>query len=131
MHPNISPGVYPSARMIAVSRVRSRTDIEMAFADTSRIVNVTAPQITPRYSFKFPKNARNVRTNSFSDSVRVGYGRVRKLRVNRPRNLRHVLHIVRTHNVRADQVTIIRKVLQQLPQILLVKKTPVPHSWDA
>src|SRR5207302_525263 len=35
---------------------------------------VTAPQIISRKTLTFPKNARNDRPNSFSDSVRVGYG---------------------------------------------------------
>ena len=57
---------------IAISRVRSRTAIATVLAETSRIVNVTAAQIAARNNLMFPRNARNDRPNSFSDSVRVG-----------------------------------------------------------
>src|SRR3954453_19747898 len=46
----------------------------IVLAETSRMVNVTAPQMAIRKSLMFPRNARNERPNSFSDSVRVGYG---------------------------------------------------------
>src|SRR5262245_43298289 len=60
-------------RRMATSRVRSRTAIAIVLAETSRIVNVTAAQIAAKNSLMFPKNARNERPNSFSDSLRVGY----------------------------------------------------------
>ena len=42
--PKMAPGVNPSVFRMPTSRMRSRTDIEMVLPETSRMVNVTAPQ---------------------------------------------------------------------------------------
>ncbi len=39
---------------------RSRTDMAMVFAETSRIVNVTAPQMLSRKSFTLPRKLRKL-----------------------------------------------------------------------
>src|SRR5258707_732635 len=54
--PRIAPGVNPSVFRIPTSRIRSRTDIEIVLAETSKIVNVTAPQIAIIKSRTLPRN---------------------------------------------------------------------------
>ena len=44
----IVAGVYPSVFKIPTSRTRSRTDIAIVFAETRRIVNVTAPTMASK-----------------------------------------------------------------------------------
>src|SRR5262245_37214285 len=48
--PRIAAGVKPSVFRMPTSRTRSRTDMEMVFPETSRMVNATAPQIAARNS---------------------------------------------------------------------------------
>ena len=70
--PRISPEEKPKVFRIPTSLVRSRTDMESIFAETSRIVNVTAPQMAARNSFKFPKNDTKLSRNACSGSLFVG-----------------------------------------------------------
>jgi len=48
------PVVNPRVFKTPISLILSRTDIAMVFADTSRIVNTTAPQMLSRKSFTLP-----------------------------------------------------------------------------
>jgi hypothetical protein len=78
MIPKIDPRVNPSVFKTPISRTRSRTDIEMVFADTSSMVNVMAAQKMARYTFRFPRNDTNASTNACSVSVKVGAGEFAK-----------------------------------------------------
>ncbi len=69
--PRIVPGVKPSVFSTPTSRTRSRTDMAMVLAETSRIVNITAAEIHTRNMRTLPSNERNPTTNACSDSVLV------------------------------------------------------------
>src|SRR6266404_8461255 len=74
--PSTALGVKPRVFKIPTSRIRSRTDMEIVLADTSKIVNVTAPQMAMINNLTFPRKATKLSWNCFSDSVLVGKGEV-------------------------------------------------------
>ena len=51
--------VKPIVFNTATSRVRLRTDIAMVLAETSMMVNTTAPQMPRMNAFTFPREATN------------------------------------------------------------------------
>src|SRR5277367_1655196 len=72
--PRMAPGVNPRVFRMPTSRMRSRTDMEIVLAETSRIVNITAPQMAMINRRRFPRNDMKLSWNAFSDSLRVGNG---------------------------------------------------------
>ena len=66
--------VNPRVFSTATSRVRSRIDIAMVFAATSRVANTTAPQIPRMKAFTLPSIATKSNPNAFSLSVLVCCG---------------------------------------------------------
>ena len=70
----IAPGVKPSVFSTPTSRTRSRTDIAMVFADTSKMVNITAAETLSRNIFTLPRNETKPKTKACSDSVLVRAG---------------------------------------------------------
>ena len=71
MSERIVPRVNPRVLRTPTSRTRSRTDIAIVFADTRRIVKVTAAQMLIRIIFTLPRNATKLSANARSDSVLV------------------------------------------------------------
>jgi hypothetical protein len=68
----ISPEEKPRVLSIPTSRVRSRTDIERALVEIKSMVNVTAPHMAARNSFKLPRNETKLNMNACSGSLFVG-----------------------------------------------------------
>jgi len=66
--------VKPMVFRMPTSRARSRTDMAMVFAETSRMLKTTAPQILSRNTLTLPRKARKLRLNCSSDSVLVSKG---------------------------------------------------------
>ena len=90
-------------------------------ADTRRIVNVTAPQIAARNSLIFPRNARNDRPNSCSDSVRVGIGGIFEHRIHRAGNAGNIVRRVRRGSRYVPTESRMWKSGQQLAEILAME----------
>ena len=67
----MEPGVKPRVFRMPTSRARSRTDMAMVLAETSRMVNSTAPEIASRNILTLPSRARKPTTKACSDSVLV------------------------------------------------------------
>src|SRR5262249_39356283 len=71
--------VKPSVLSTATSRVRSRIDIAIVFADTSNVANTTAEQMLRMNALTLPIIATNSRPNAFSLSALVGCGEFRNM----------------------------------------------------
>src|SRR5271165_2115466 len=71
--------VNPKVFSTATSRVRSRIDIAMVLADTSKVANTTAEQMLRMNAFTLPIMATNSSPNAFSLSALVGCGELRNM----------------------------------------------------
>src|SRR6266480_3778168 len=71
--------VKPSVFRTATSRVRSRIDIAIVFAETSKVAKTTAKQILRMKALTLPIMATNSRPNAFSLSAFVGWGELRNM----------------------------------------------------
>src|SRR6266404_5370025 len=71
--------VNPSVFKTATSRVRSRIDMAMVVAETSKVANTTAKQILRIKAFTLPMLLMKLNWNAFSLSVFVGSGEFRNM----------------------------------------------------
>src|SRR5689334_5801097 len=71
--------VKPKVLSTATSRVRSRIDIAIVFAETSNVAKTTAEQMLRMKAFTLPIMATNSSPNAFSLSVFVGCGELRNI----------------------------------------------------
>ena len=63
--------VKPRVFNTPISLTRSRTDIAMVLAETSKIVKTTAPQMLSKNSFTLPNIDTKLKAKARSDSVLV------------------------------------------------------------
>src|ERR1035437_645852 len=67
--PSTLPSVNPNVLRTLTSRTRSRTDIAMVLAETSRMVNMTAPEIATRKTLTLP--SRDTKPSKYCCSLSV------------------------------------------------------------
>src|SRR5208282_425434 len=71
--------VNPKVLSTATSRVRSRIDIAIVFAETNKVANTTAAQMIRMNAFTLPIIATNSNPKAFSLSDFVGCGELRNM----------------------------------------------------